>query len=539
MASAIIGALAGLSFGFRTTFSVTFEKILPALKIPGSTKALPPVVIPLPTIVPVSRAFYEADVSIVMPQAGGENHFILNIYGLGNDLFSLLDPEHTLVHISLGYADGSSSEVMAGLLTEKRLSVASDNCFYQAELKGVDYVFDQLQYPAQNITAFTSDKGQTIGQIAGKICDAANVAKQIKADGPPIDPLTFDDATPLAVLQSLAKRGGYALQIKDGKVWMGAPADLGTDHPLPITDGTTSKPVTARGGTPAASPSDGQDFDMAGDSTIRPNDTVNFGKSKYRIESVTHKLTRNGGYRCSGRALGVDATVADQKMGGKPAAALVGRAIQDKLDAREQSRPAVSAGEVGDYTEGKHTASVNVGAAPTPDMSNPTVQAPLRKDPGKLPDKPIASPFAFGPCGLVVPVYSKMRTLLVHGWNDPNDAVVDGFLWTKDMTPPPNKAGDWWLCLPTQLDADGLPTGATTDDLTARDGQRVISVKGMRITIGSGLLNQTGSRPAPGSDESLIITTDQGAKLTVKGSQIQMTDGSVTLTVGSGKVSIS
>src|ERR1035438_7036619 len=132
-----------------------------------------------------------------------------------------------------------------------------------------------------------------------------------------------------------------------------------------------------------------------------------------------------------------------------------------------------------------------------------------------------------------------MRTLLVHGWNDPDDAVVDGFLWTKDMTPPPNKAGDWWLCLPTQLDADGLPTGATPADLTARDGQRVISVKGMRITIGSGLLNQTGSRPAPGSDESLIITTDQGAKLTVKGSQIQMTDGSVTLTVGSGKVSIS
>jgi hypothetical protein len=131
-----------------------------------------------------------------------------------------------------------------------------------------------------------------------------------------------------------------------------------------------------------------------------------------------------------------------------------------------------------------------------------------------------------------------MRTLLVHGWNDPNDAVVDGFLWTKDMTPPPNKAGDWWLCLPMQLDADGFPTGSTTDDLTTRDGQRVISVKGMRITIGSGLLNQTGSRPSPGTDESLTITTDSGAKVTVKGSQIQLTDGAVTLTVGNGKVNI-
>ena len=69
-----------------------------------------------------------------------------------------------------------------------------------------------------------------------------------------------------------------------------------------------------------------------------------------------------------------------------------------------------------------------------------------------LTDKPIASPFAFDKCGLVVPVYQKMRALLVHGWNEPNDAVVDGFLWTSDMTPPPNQAGDWWLCLPTQLD---------------------------------------------------------------------------------------
>ena len=531
MASVILGALGGLPFGFRTTFKVSFEKILPPVLGVSAT-------VPLPTIVPISRSFFEADITIVMPQAGGENNFTLNIYGLANDIYKLLDPQHTLVHISLGYADGNSSEVIAGLLTEKRLTPAPDGCFYQAELKGVDYVFDQLQYPAQNVKAYKSKQGQTLGQIATDICNLVKVPSQIKADGQSVDPLTYDDVTPLAVLQALARRGSYALQFKDGKVWLGAPADLGTDHPVPITDGSTSKPVTARGGTPKASPSDGQDFDMAGDPTLRPNDTVTFGKDKFRIESVTHKLTRNGGYRCSGRALSTTASVDDQKMGGKPTAAKVARAIQDNLSGREQTRPAVSAGEVGDYTEGKHTASVNVGTTPTPDMANPTVQAPLRQDPGQLPDKPIASPFAFGSCGLVVPVYSKMRTLLVHGWHDPNDAVVDGFLWPKDVTPPPNKKGDWWLSLPTQLGADGLPSGPTTDDLTTGDGQRVISLKGMKIAIGSGLLNQVGSRPSPGSDESLTITTDQGAKLTVKGSQIQLTDGSVTLTVGSGKVSI-
>ena len=533
--ASVLSALGGLPFGFRTTFKVSFEKLLPPVTVAGAAKTLPPV--PLPTIVPVTRAFFEADVTIVMPQAGGENHFTLNIYGLANDIFKLLDPPHTLVHISLGYADGSTSEVISGLLTEKRLTPAPDGCFYQAELKGVDYTFDQLQYPAQNIKAYKSKQGQTIAQIATDICGLANVPNQIKDDGQTVDPLTYDNVTPLAVLQALARRGSYALQFKDGKVWLGAPAGLGTDHPVPITDGSTSKPVTARG-APAASPSDGQDFDMAGDPALRPNDTVTFGKDKFRIESVTHKLTRNGGYRCFGRALSVTASVDDQKMAGKPTAAKVARAMQDNMSGREQTRPAVSAGVVGDYTEGKHTASVNVGTTPTPDMASPTVQAPLRKDPGQLPDKPIASPFAFGSCGLVVPVYSKMRTLLVHGWHDPNDAVVAGFLWPKDVTPPPNKAGDWWLSLPTQLGGDGLPSGPTTDDLITGDGQRVISLKGMKIAIGSGLLNQVGSRPSPGSDESLTITTDQGAKLTLKGSQIQLTDGSVTLTVGSGKVSI-
>jgi hypothetical protein len=540
MASGILSALVG-SFGFRTSFEVTFEKILPPVPLPigGLTISLPP--IPLPTIVPVKRSFFEAQISVEMPQPGSANKFEVTIIGLGNDIYSLLDPNNTVVHVTLGYADADSKEVIAGVLTEKHLGKAPDGCFYQATLVGRDFVFDQLQYPRQKMADFTSDKNQTIGQIAKKICQLANVPEQIKVDGPPLDSLHFafsDKDTPLGALQALARRGNVALQVKDGKVWMGNPSDLGTDHPKPISDGTVSKPVTTRGGTPSASSSDGQDFDMAGDPTIRPNDTVIFGTDKFRIESVTHKLLSNGGYRCVGRALSADAPVGDQKAGGRPTAAQVGQAILDKLSTRERTRPAVSVGEVSDYTEGKHTTTLSVGTNPDPAMANPTVQAPMKKDTGKLPDKPIASPFAFGSCGLVVPVYSKMRTLLVHGWNDPNDAVVDGFLWTSDMTPPPNQQGDWWLCLPTQLDADNLPTGPTSDDLITKDGQRLISVKGMKITVGSSLLNQVGSRPSPGTDESLTITTDQGAKIVLSGGQIRVTDGSVTLTVGQGKVSI-
>jgi hypothetical protein len=200
---------------------------------------------------------------------------------------------------------------------------------------------------------------------------------------------------------------------------------------------------------------------------------------------------------------------------------------------------------------------LSLGYDTTPDMVSPTIQATLRDKPVALNDKPIASPFAFDNCGLVVPVYPAMRSLLVHGWNEPEDAVAAGFVWTSDMTPPQNQVGDWWLCLPTELGGDGKPTGKAVNDLTSQAGQRVIQVKGMTITIGSGLLPDVGTRPTPGSDESLTIESDDNqtkvtftkgqitltdgtATLTVGGTkgQIQMTDGTVKLTIASGQVSI-
>ena len=189
-------------------------------------------------------------------------------------------------------------------------------------------------------------------------------------------------------------------------------------------------------------------------------------------------------------------------------------------------------------------------------MPNPTVQATPVDKPVALNDKPIASAFAFANCGLVVPVYPGMRSVLLHGWNEPEDAVIGGFVWTTDMTPPKNQAGDWWLCLPTQLDGNGNPTGKGVDDLIDAAGHRVIQVKGLKITIGPGLLGAVGTRPTSGPDGTLTIqsddnktvvtvmsgqveVTDGTAKLTVGGGNVVMSDGTRTLTVGSGKVSIS
>jgi hypothetical protein len=516
------------SFGFRTTFEVTFEKI--SSWKDGKADSLP-------TVVPISRKFFEAEVTIKMDSTGSANTFKLIIYGLREDIYKLLNPLQTIVHVSLGYADGESKEVMVGLLTEKNLEAG--DCWYEATLSGVDYIYERLRRPGISFRAEYKDK--TIGDMAQDICQTVHVNSNIAVPRPEQFTFnqTFDDVPPLKALQKIANLGRFSIQAKDGKLWMGNPQDLGVTELTPITDGATSHPVTARSDTPGTSPLDGQDFKVAGMPSLRPSNLVTLGKQQYRIQSVTHELKRDGGYQCSGRALSPDASHADAQAAARPSATQVARKIGQGLAERERQRPAVSAGEVKEYTAGQHKTTVNIGQDIKPEMVSPSVQAPLRSDPVPLPDKPMASPFAFGSCGLVVPVYPKMRALLVHGWHEPDDAIIDGFLWTSKMTPPPNQKGDWWLCLPTEMDADGFPSGHTTDDLITQDGQRVIQVKGMKITIGAGLLNSTGSRPSPGSGESLTIQAGQNTKVTVKDGTIEMTDGSVKMTISGGKISIS
>jgi hypothetical protein len=71
------------------------------------------------------------------------------------------------------------------------------------------------------------------------------------------------------------------------------------------------------------------------------------------------------------------------------------------------------------------------------------------------------------------------------------------------------------------------------------NGQRVIKVKGMTITIGAGLLGSAGGdRPKSEVDESLTVTAGQNTKLTVKDGTIEMAAGGITLTVANGKVSV-
>jgi hypothetical protein len=533
------------AFGFRTSFTIGFETILPA---PAGAA---PVTAPLPTIVPVTRAFFDAEITVEMTRDTGAK-FTAVIHGLGDDIYSLLDPQATLVHIALGYADGTEHEVMTGVLQQK--SRKAGDGFYDTTLTGIDYIFDRLQCPQQPFF-YESRDNMTIGAIATDICRLTQVPQSITTTGPQLNAIGFYDVAPLVLLQELTNRAkdpaapdNLQLQVKNGTVFIGSPDDIGTDHTTPFDDVGDDTPLGASGDCNSANAIDGRDFTIAGDPTLRPNDTFILDGTTYRIERITHALSGDGGYTCSGRAVDPAATVADQKKGGRPDAAMVAGVLQDNLIAREQRRPAVSAGEVDAYTAGTHRATIKIGTVPQPQMTNRTVEAPLAASAVALPEKPLVSPFALDKCGLVVPVYPHMRALLVHGWNDPNDAVVGGFLWSSGMTPPPNRPGDWWLCLPTQFTGDGLPTGPTTDDLITTDGQRLISVKGMKLTVGAGLQNTAGARPTPGGDEALTIEaaagasltlhTAEGASVTLNGAQIELSDGTVTVTIGNGKVSI-
>jgi hypothetical protein len=143
-----------------------------------------------------------------------------------------------------------------------------------------------------------------------------------------------------------------------------------------------------------------------------------------------------------------------------------------------------------------------------------------------------------------------MRALLAHNRHARDDTSIAGFLWANEpeMTPPPAQKDDWWLCLPTKFDGDGLPTGGGANDLTTGDGRRVLEVAGLRIRVGSS--EDVGTRPKPGDLNELTVEHSSGTKVTIasdgtvsvkasaKSSGISLSDGQVELTVSKGKVNV-
>jgi hypothetical protein len=154
------------------------------------------------------------------------------------------------------------------------------------------------------------------------------------------------------------------------------------------------------------------------------------------------------------------------------------------------------------------------------------------KEMSRFETAPYASPFAWGKFGLVLPRYPGMRVLLAHRNGDADDLVDAGALWERGTAPASNP-GDYWLILPAaipQKDRERVtddqkpsePSGKATNDLIDADGNRVIEVGNLTVRVGTGFLQDAGTRPVTEST-SLHIEHKVGSKILID------QDGNVTI----------
>lgn len=304
------------------------------------------------------------------------------------------------------------------------------------------------------------------------------------------------------------------------------------------------------------------DFTVLGEPSLRAGqlavasvDGYQDPAAPFRILSLTHAFSPEAGYTCTGRAVAFQQRAGNRQLSNaaRPASAT---AVADRFFAKiresQGAFPAIDVGKVKAAQAGDRTASLFYRQPPDATVASPSIDLDVPEGMSVLLGKPLAAPFAWHGVGLSVPVYPGMRALLSQVRGARGDSVVSGFLWANDppMDRPPAKDGDWWLCLPTQVNGSPpRPTGVGANDLTAADGRRVIEVPGLSIAIGKDKCTPLGERPAEGPADEFLITHKTGTTIRIdsdgnvtvdgKGDKVTLSCGGATLTVGSGKVAIS
>lgn len=367
----------------------------------------------------------------------------------------------------------------------------------------------------------------------------------------------------LSALALIASWAGTRFVLRDGVVrFPGAiPPDLGPT--FDVTDNIVAndealeveRPRPRPGETPNTPAPDRPRrtyrVKVLGEPALRAGQTVTLatkgGPPTAHVASVRHTYGARG-YVCD--------VVLDESGDGDPPRPTGAARIVDRFRelASSEDRPGIDVGEVAAYEsggQGLHLATVFYGQRIDPDTVAPSVESPVeRREDQQLRQRPIASPFAWHRCGLIVPAYPGQRTLLSHNRGDVNDVVLHGYVWAENplMERPRNEPGDWWLCLPTELQ-DDRPTGRAVNDLTDARGLRVIQARGLTITVGAARLPALGERPTPPDADTLTIEHASGTTITV-GSDgaveirtdsraIALTNGSVRLALNGSAVEVS
>jgi hypothetical protein len=476
------------------------------------------------------------------------------------------------VVIKLGYMDGEFDVVMAGLYTKTVTTVEGDKLI--TTINALETGTHALQH-----TRFQLDGPNSIAQAAKELLERATIPEGDITRVPIVQNISEE-------VRDLALRGENLMEILDKLARMANAEFLVFDKAVRI-----GKPVTNDDYEPAQFDQDvnlavfrpfvkklpavegdnrqkklpphqiqGFRFIIAGDPKLRPAQKVfaaveGYKKKEeveFRIHSLEHRFSINSGYVCEGVAVkpcSDDNCRRQQNTAGQPTPETVVQSLSQRIKDEPRLRPTLEIGSIKEYTPGesgeaKHLSTLYFGQRFEKTETQPSIRAEVETDEQQLlRNKPLVSSFAWHKCGLVVPVYPGMKALLSHNLNLPDDALVTGFLWSEKPTlePPKNKEGDWWLCLPIDFDTSSPPSDSTkaANDLIANNGKRVIEVKGLRISVGADALGNVGTRPQEGNDDEFLIEHASGAKILIKNGEIQLTDGSVTLKISNGMISVS
>lgn len=473
------------------------------------------------------------------------------------------------VVVKLGYMDGKFDVVMGGLFG--KVVAASEGDKLVTTISGLETGTHALRHsrfqkslsgatnPSEAISQLLKDAKFEAGDIDRKpLFTPAEIGKKAKD-------VTLRGETLIEILDDLAERADAELLVCDKKVRVGKPISDDDYAPDPFsTDVNLAvftpfvKDIPEEKGRNRLQPlpaheAQGYRFLIAGDPKLRPAQKVfaqvdGYDKKagvEYRVHSLVHHFSTNEGYICEGVALKVCTNGncrRQQDAAGMPSAEAIVQSLSQRIKDEQSKRPYLEVGKIKEYKTGTvsetpHRGSVFYGQRFERTEPQPSLRAEVESQEKQLlTNTPLASPFAWHKCGLVVPVYPGMKALVGHNLGLANDGVIAGFLWSEKpaITAPENKPGDWWLCLPIDFDPSNPPTDQTkaVNDITTNTGTRVIELKGLKITVGTGKLATVGKRPIEGADDEFLIEHASGTRLRIA------SDGALTIDASKASLTI-
>ncbi|MGW7528516.1 hypothetical protein [Streptomyces sp. NPDC054783] len=515
----------------------------------------------------------DADITVTMTEGAAADTFEVTLVNLPDVTVDVIRAKVTTtplkVVVSLGYFDDPAARSLKPVLEGRLLKVHS-SVDQEGSSRTVLSGQEEGGFRLRNKTVAQSTHPPTDAtEFARRVAQEADVelAKRSALPGTLSD-FTAANGSALDILRDLARRADVPLVVRDRTVCLGpavgdpsdiAPVSFDPDRNLVSLDQCRAEDAVARyapnASAPAPAPVTTQTVPMRaaldlvalGHPGLRVGQVASITGVKgvpdqtMRISGVIHRFSTRTGYTAKVKLVVAEPGKRAQVGGGVQG--VVDR-WQDVVERRQQERPAIDVGEVTGYApgrDGKHLASLHYGQSPSAEVVAPSVAAPVDTT-VDLHNKPVASPFAFHNCGLITPVYPKMRAVLAHNRGLVNDAVVTGFLWPEKpaQARPANQAGDYWLALPTQLGPGGFPVGKGANDLTDAAGYRVVQVAGLHLLVGADKLPAVGTRPTPPADSTITIEHQSGTRIAVdKDGNVSITTAAdKKLTFGNGKVSL-